>query len=164
MPLDFSIDDTNFKREFKKRVVGMFPAARDALERSGSAFHKAFKSARLSGRKGTVGLHARTGALRAAFFYKVTGDRLDRIRLRVGWPERGKETMKAIVHEKGKVIKGKPWLVFRLIGPRGGDYGWKKVKRVYIPPRLEFRKHWRNFEPKAVESVKTAIRGIVERG
>lgn len=164
MVASFTIDDTRFKRVFEQRVRGMFPAARDAMASEATVFHKFYRSARLSGRKGKVGLHARTGALRAAFVARVTGDRLDRLRLTVGWPGRGKEPMKAYVHEKGMVIKGRPWLVFRLLGPRGGDYGWKKVRQVRIPARLEFRKLWRRHEPKVTRAVKQAVKKVVEGG
>ncbi len=164
MPLSFDVNVNAFAAQVKKRVVGMFPAARDALEREGKAFHKAFKSARLSGRKGTVGLHARTGDLRRAFIYRVTGDRLDRMRLVIGWPTRGKEAMKASVHETGKIIKGRPWLVFRLLGPRGGDYGWKKVRQVRIPARLEFFKHWKKGRVDVIRGVKAELKRVVEGG
>jgi hypothetical protein len=164
MALEFTVDDAQLKRVFKRRVAGMFPAAKDALTVESSTFLKRFKSARMSGRKGTQGLYKRSGKLRDALKAAITGDRLDRLRLRVGWLGGGLTERIARVHEKGKVIKGKPWLVFRLVGPRGGFYGWKKVARVYIPPRLGFRKAARDQEPKTVAAVKAAIKKVVERG
>lgn len=164
MALEFKIDDAQLKRVFKRRVAGMFPAAHASLTKSARDFLKAFKSARMSGRKGGVGLYKRTGKLRAALTAKITGDRLDRLKSRIGWPAGSHEEMIARVQEKGKVIRGKPWLVFRLTGPRGGDMGWKKVARVHIPPRLGFRKATRDQEPRTLKALKDAIRGMVERG
>lgn len=153
-----------FDRVLRRRVAGMFPAAEKAFESQGKAFRKWFASQRLSGRKaGNKGLYKRTGNLRNAFEYRVAGDRLDRLRLRVGWWQR-REAMIAGVHEYGAVIRGRPWLVFRLLGPRGKDYGWKKVRQVRIPARLELRKKWREWLPQIKKSAAQAIREVARRG
>lgn len=155
--IKFDVKLTPFQIAMARKAGRMFPAVRAQMEKSGQQFRREFASARLSGRKGTVGLYKRTGALREALKVKVTGDRLDRAALHVGWLDGGKENMKARVHEYGKTIYGKPWLIFHLLGPRGGDYGWKKVRKVYIPPRLEFRKHFRAFKTTFNRAIRNGI-------
>lgn len=150
-----------FDRVLRKRIAGLFPAAQKSFAKQGIAFRKWFYAKRLAGRRaGNVGLHKRTGGLRDHFEHRVTGDRLDRLRLRVGWWDRH-YAMIARVHEYGATIRGRPWLVFRLIGPRGGDYGWKKVRQVKIPKRLELRKKWREYRPIMLKAAKAAMREVV---
>lgn len=160
---DVDVRLSHFDREVRKRVAGMFPAAEKAFDKSGKEFRKWFISQRMSGRKaGNKGLYKRSGNLRSKLTHKVLGDRLDRLRMRVGWFS-APESRIAWVHEYGMTIKGKPWLVFRLLGPRGKDFGMKKVKQVTIPARLELRKKWREWLPQIKRTAAEAIR-VVARG
>lgn len=165
MPLKVDINLAFFDRWLRRRIDGMFPAAQKAMRSGLREFIRKFRFFRMSGpRGGDKGVNRRTGALSDALEERVTGDRLSRLHGEVGWYT-PKQAMKANVQEKGATIVGRPFLVYRLITRAGVDLGWRKSKRVRIPPRLEFKKYWREYYRAIVgDKIAAAIKKVTSRG